>query len=161
MKFASTVVAMTLAMTLAWPVQSAKASPIIGGAVGTVGLIGVAGLIGNAVYLGDGERSPIGWQVVAYTGGAVSVIGGAVLLGLGIDGDQGLAAGLGSGAMALGIAEILVTIFADMQPEAPAESEGDPALKPPRSPSYGLAPLIIPRAHAPTAYGISLSIHGF
>jgi hypothetical protein len=99
--------------------------------------------------------------VVAYTAGSISVIGGAVLVGLGVDGDQGLAVGRGSGAMALGIADVLVAIFAGMQPEATAQSVGNPALKLPRSPAYGLAPLIVPRAHAPTAYGLSFSIPGF
>ena len=154
--------ALTVALTLALPAQSARAaSSIIGGAVGTVGLIDVACLIGNAVYLADGERSPIGWQVAAYTAGTISVIGGTALVGLGVDGDNGLAIGMGTGVMALGTAEILVTIFAGMQPEAQAESEGDLGLKLQRSPSYAFAPLIVPRAHAPTAYGLSFSIQGF
>jgi hypothetical protein len=161
MKFASTVVAVALALGPLTAQSARAASPIVGGAVGTVSLIGVAGLIGNAVYLADGERSPIAWRVVAYSGGTISVLGGAMLVGLGIDGDQGLAVGMGTVAAALGIAEILVAIFAGMQPEAPAESEGDLGLKLQRSPSYGLAPLIVPRAHAPTAYGLSFSIQGF
>ena len=172
MKSAPLVVAMTLALTLVLTSQSARADDmdgflisIVGGTLGGAGIVtGFTGLVGNAVYLADGERAPLAWQVVGYTGGSITAVGGAVMLGLGIDVEYGsdiVLVSIGSGFLALGLAELLVTVFADMQPEAPAESEGDPALNAPPSPSYGLAPLIVPRADAPTTYGLSFSIQGF
>jgi hypothetical protein len=169
MRLLPLVVSMTLALTLALPSQSARADnmddflvSIIGGTLGGVGgITGFTGLVGNAVYLADGERAPLAWQVVGYTGGGITAVGGAVLLGWGIDEEFGFLIGLGSGFLALGLSELLVTVFAGMQPEAPEESEGDAVLKAPPSPSYGLTPLIVPRADGATTYGVSFSVQGF
>ena len=171
MKSKSIVAAIALVLSLALPAQSAKAD--FDGVAGTIAaytvgglavLTGITGGIGNAVYLGAGERSPIGWQVVAYTGGGLTVLGGAVLFGLGVsswDGPEPTLTGLGATALALGAAEIVITILADQQPEAAGDGEEDSVLTAPRGPSYGVAPLIVPQADAPTTYGLSFSIQGF
>ena len=102
------IVALVLTVSLLLPAPSAKADTMdgfypsmvlyLGGGLGV--LSGLPGLIGNSVYLADGERSPLGWQIVGYVGGGLSVAGGVG--GLVADTGSDLLVGLGVTLLALG-----------------------------------------------------------
>jgi len=161
------IVALVLAVSLLLPAPSAKADGMdgfypsmvlyLGGGLGV--LSGLPGLIGNSVYLADGERSPLGWQIVGYVGGGLSVAGGVG--GLVADTGSDLLVGLGVTLLALGAAEIVVTALAGTQPEVTEpEAGGDPALEAPPEATYNLSPLIMPSGEGEVTYGVTLSILG-
>ena len=158
------LVAVALFCALILPSQTAKADGMdgfyphmilyVGGSLGV--LSGVPGLIGNAVYLADGERSPLGWQIVGYIGGGLSVVGGVGGL-VASQWSEEFALALGLTSLLLGTTEIVVTALAGTLPEAAAASP-DAA---PAEARYHLRPFVAPNDQGEPTYGLSLSILGF
>jgi len=165
-KLLTLFVARALALTLMLPSPLAKADTL-GGimpqmvlyTVGGAGLVvSLHGVIGNSAFLADGERPTWICQMTGYTGAVLLIVGGSFGF---VDGDT-VPQIVGGAGIALGVAEIVITVLAGLQPEAAdPEPPNLPVSASVPSPRYVVSPFIAPTPAGETAFGLTLSVQGF
>jgi hypothetical protein len=83
-------------------------------------LLSLPPVIANAIYIGGGTRSPVGWRILGYVAGAACIAAGALTVWAftGASNNQGTGFAVGGGTIAIGAVDVGLSIWGGALPPA-------------------------------------------